>query len=103
MDNFIISNKVEFFGEHISNSYILSIKSIPKETLYFKFIKRRNMEEFIYRHGVENYTYKSSNGNIINKVWKCIPEKYEKEKKWYKKIEKYSFEDFYCGHFIGRK
>ena len=50
------------------------------------------MEEFIYRHGIENYTYKSSNGNLINKTWKYIPEKLEKERKWFKKIEKYSFE-----------
>ena len=101
MDNLIISNKAELFGEHINRDYILSIKDIPKDVIYFKFTKRRNMEEFIYRHGIENYTYKSSNGNLINKTWKYIPEKLEKERKWFKKIEKYSFEDFFCGHFIG--
>ena len=98
--------KINPIAEHKDKSYIIHFMNIPPELLYYSFNKRWQLEEFIYRNGIEQFKYKSSNGKTINKVWEYIPEKLEEWKKYNipkKKPEKYSWDDYMCGHFIKSK
>ena len=110
INNLVITDKakLEAYGEHIGKEYKVYFSNISPELMYFSFNSRRQMEEFLYRHKFERYTYKSSNGNTIIKVWEYIQEKLDEYKEYpcnRKKLlpEKYSWDDWYCGHFIKEK
>ena len=105
----VVIKNLKVFGEHNGNTYLVYFEDIPKEKLCFSFNKRWAMEEFIYKHGIEKFDYKSSNGKTITKVWKYIPEKlkewkeYDYRTKWQIEKgmpEKYSYSDLECGHFV---
>lgn len=101
--------KVKAYGEHNGKYYLAYFENIPKEMMYFKFNTRHSLEEFIYRLGIEKFDYKSSNGKIITKIWEYIPKKVEewnnsqfrtKKEREAGKPEKYSWDDWYLGHFL---
>lgn len=54
--------KINPIAEHKGKSYIIHFMNIPPELLYYSFNKRWQLEEFIYRNGIEQFKYKSSNG-----------------------------------------
>ena len=98
--------KINPIAEHKGKSYIIHFMNIPPELLYYSFNKRWQLEEFIYSNGIEQFKYKSSNWKTINKVWEYIPEKLEEWREYNtskKKPEKYSWDDYMCGHFIKSK
>lgn len=93
-------DKVQIYGEHIGKEYRVYFKYIT-DLIYFSFSRRHSLESFIYQNGFEKYTYKSSNGSEINKVWEFDSDKLNKHIEWYKKPPKeYTFDAYYCGHFI---
>lgn len=113
-EELVISDKVkiEAYGEHDGKNYLVYFENIPKDMMYFKFTSRWRLEEFLYTVGVERFNYKSSNGKVITKVWKYIPEEIENWKdsnfRTKKELqrgmpEKYSYDDWRCGHFIKEK
>ena len=112
--NLIVTDKVKMnaYGEHNSKEYLAYFKDIPKDLMYFKFSTRHGLEEFLYRNGIEKFDYKSSNGSTVTKVWEYFPEKLEewktdrlrtKKEKQQGTPEKYSWDDWYCGHYIKEK
>jgi len=106
------NTKLKAYGEHNGKSYLAYFNDIPKDVMYFKFASKWRLEEFLYTHGIEKFDYKSSNGNIITKVWEYIPKELEewkednfrtaKEKKQ-GYPDKYSWDDWRCGHYIKEK
>ena len=51
--------KINPIAEHKDKSYIIHFMNIPPELLYYSFNKRWQLEEFIYRNGIEQFKYKS--------------------------------------------
>ena len=113
-NNLVIQDtvKIKAYGEHNGKDYLVYFENISKELMYFKFNTRHGLEEFLYCHGIEKFDYKSSNGSVITKVWEYFPEKLEewksdkfrtaKEKKQ-GHPDKYSCDDWYCGHYVKEK
>ena len=113
-EGLVVTDKVKTkaYGEHDGKKYLAYFENIPKELMYFEFDTRHALEEFLYCHGIEKFNYKSSNGSIIPKVWEYNPGKLEEWKdsrfrtaaeKKRGTPEKYSWEDWYCGHFTREK
>lgn len=103
------SLKIKAYGEHIGKYYYVYFENISADLLKYQFHAKWAMEEFLYTHGIERFDYKSSNGKVINKVWKYIPEEIEdwrndwcrtKTEKQRGMPEKYTFEDWQLGHYI---
>ena len=109
--NLVITDgtKIKAYAEHIGKDYLVYFENISPELMYYRFSTRWSMEEFLYRHGIEKFDYKSSNGKTITKVWKYKQEELDewkdswsrtKKEKLQGKPEKYSWDDWYCGHFV---
>ncbi len=100
------STKIKAYGEHTGKIYKVYFDNMSPELIYFEFDRRWQMEEFLYNHGFEKFTYKSSNGSTINKKWEYIQSKLNEYNNLYGKNkghvfpEKYSWEDYYCGHYV---
>ena len=75
---------------------------MPRDKVYLKFMRRHELEYFLYRSGIEAFLYLSSNGEMIEKIFQykntknAINEKEDSE-------EKYDYSDFSAGHFIKLK
>lgn len=104
--------KIKAYGEHNGKEYLVYFENVPKELMYFKFLTRHRLEEFLYCHGIEKFDYKSSNGKIMTKIWEYLPEELEKwnksqfrtkKEKQLGVPEKYSYDDWKCGHYIKEK
>lgn len=100
---------MEVCGKHKDKSYIVYFKGISEDNLNFIFNKRWELEEFLYSNGIEKFTYYSSNGNALTKIWEYIPEKLDSWKNNCSRTNKekqqgmptkYSLEDYLCGHFV---
>ena len=115
MDSLVITDatNIKPYGEHNGKEYLVYFENIPKEQMYFKFSTKWRLEEFLYLHKIEKFAYKSSNGKVITKVWEYIPENIEhwksydwgktKKEKEEGMPEKYSWDDWRCGHYIKEK
>ena len=97
-----IKCEVEPYAEHIGKYYYAYYKDMPRDKVYLKFMRRHELEYFLYRSGIEAFLYLSSNGEIIEKIFQyktaesAIKEKENSE-------EKYDYSDFLAGHFIKLK
>lgn len=106
MNNLIITdiNKIKPTIEHKGKYYYIYFENISPDLMYFQFAKKWQAEEFLYNHKISKFTYKSSNGNIIEKEWEYIQDKIDKWKEWSynknKKLKDFSTDAWYCGHYI---
>jgi hypothetical protein len=101
MAEIIMRSDFKPLTEHKDKAYYLYYNNLSTDVFYLKFAKKWQMEEFIYKHGIKRFTYKSSNGSTIEKVFEYIPSKLE----YYKDDvrEKYDYWDWCCGHFVKEK
>ena len=106
------SLKIKCYGEHLGRNYFAYFEDISPDLLKLKFNSKWSMEEFLYKNGIEKFDYKSSNGKVITKIWKYIPEEIEDWRDTYCRTktekqegmpEKYSSEDWHLGHYIKEK
>ena len=113
-NNLIIGDslKIKGYGEHIGKDYFVYFENISPDLLKYKFRNRWEMENFLYQNGIEKFDYKSSNGKVITKVWEYIPDEVEdwrtgwgrtKTEKQRGMPEKYTYNDWYLGHYIKEK
>lgn len=97
-----IKCEVEPYAEHIGKYYYAYYKDMPRDKVYLRFVRRYELEYFLYRSGIEAFLYLSSNGEMTEKIFQykntkgAIKEKEDSE-------EKYSYFDFLDGHFIKLK
>lgn len=104
---FLVNNKDNYtvYGEHKDKFYYVYLDFFPKDNIFFRFYKRTDMEQFIYGMGYERYIYISSNGKSFLKTWEYIQSELDDWKEWNetknkKSPDKYTFDDFMCGHFV---
>lgn len=93
---------VKAYAEHKDGRYYAYYDELPADKICLKFTTKYELEYFLYRSGIEKFVYKSSNGKLIEKVFKYKNTK-EAQEDLEDSEEKYDYHDFCAGHFVKNK